>query len=207
MKCRVATIPPGLYGAPAMLPLRSATDPTWIDIAIERFDEVLVDHAHCEKKAAASAMALVSAYPDHDLLIKRMCRLAQEELRHFRQVYDRISARGLELGKDPGDPYVQELLKLVRTPWAERRMDRLLVSSLIEARSCERLALLGEHLPDEDDKRFYTALARAEAGHFTLFSELAAHYDDPDGVQKRLGELAEAEAEILARLPVVPRIH
>lgn len=190
-----------------MLPLRSVTDPTWIDIAIERFDEVLVDHAHCEKKAAASAMALVSAYPDHDLLIKRMCRLAQEELRHFRQVYDRISARGLELGKDLGDPYVQALLKLVRTTPAERRMDRLLVSSLIEARSCERLALLGEHLPDEDDRRFYRALARAEAGHFTLFSELAAHYDDGERVQQRLEELAVAEAEILAGMPVVPRIH
>lgn len=190
-----------------MLPLRSATDPSWIEIAIARFDEVLVDHAHCEKKASASAMALVSAYPDHDLLIKRLCRLAQEELRHFRQVYDRISARGLQLGKDPGDPYAQELIKQVRTGAPERRMDRLIVSALIEARSCERLQLLADHLPDEEERRFYAALAKAEAGHYTLFTDLAVYYADEASVQKRLGELAEAEAAIVARLPILPRIH
>lgn len=190
-----------------MSPLRSRTDPRWLDLAIARFDEVLVDHAHCEKKAAASAMALVTAYPDHDLLVKRLARLAHEELRHFRQVYDRISARGLQLGKDEGDPYAQELIRLVRTTPAERRMDRLLVSALIEARSCERLELLGEALPDEELRAFYRTLARAEAGHYTLFSELAAHYDDEARVRARLEELAEAEAAIVARLPIAPRIH
>jgi tRNA-(ms[2]io[6]A)-hydroxylase len=193
--------------ARAMLPLRSRTDPRWLEVAIAGFDRVLVDHAHCEKKAAASAMALVSAYPDHDLLVKRLARLAHEELRHFRQVYDRISARGLSLGKDEGDPYAQELIRLVRTAPAERRMDRLLVSALIEARSCERLELLGEALPEEELRHFYRTLARAEAGHFTLFFDLAVHYDERARVEARLEELAAAEAEIVARLPIAPRIH
>lgn len=190
-----------------MLLLRSVTDPAWLQLAVERFDEVLVDHAHCEKKAAASAMMLVSAYPDHDRLVKRMARLAHEELRHFRQVYDLISARGLSLGKDEGDPYAQALIKRVRTTPAERRMDRLLVSALIEARSCERLQLLGEALPDEELRRFYSTLARAEAGHATLFFDLAVHYDERSRVEARLVELAEEEAAIVASLPIAPRIH
>ena len=190
-----------------MLPLRTPTDPRWLELAVAHFDEVLVDHAHCEKKAAASAMALVSAYPDHDVLIKRLARLAHEELRHFRQVYDRISARGLVLGKDEGDPYVQELIRLVRTTPNERRTDRLLVSALIEARSCERLTLLGEGLPDEELRAFYRTLARAEGGHYTLFVDLAELYDEPSRVQTRLAELADAESAIVRRLPVRPRIH
>lgn len=190
-----------------MLPLRSRTDPRWLETALAHFDAVLVDHAHCEKKAAATAMALVSAYPDHDLLIKRLCRLASEELRHFRQVYDLVSARGLTLGKDLGDPYAQELLSLVRTTPAERRMDRLLVGALIEARSWERLELLAGALEDESLRLFYSRLARTEAGHFRLFVDLAEHYDDPARVRRRLAEMAEAEAEIVARLPILPRVH
>ena len=101
--------------------LTSHTDPRWVAIAVAGFDRVLVDHAHCEKKAAASAMALVSAYPEDDVLVARMVRLATEELRHFRQVHDRIVARGLSLGRDEGDPYAKALLALQRTGQKERR--------------------------------------------------------------------------------------
>lgn len=192
---------------PAMWKLRFATDPAWVELAVERFEEVLVDHAHCEKKAAAQAMSLVSAYPDHELLVKRLSRLAQEELRHFRQVYDRITARGLRLGRDLGDPYAQALRLLVRTDVEGRRMDRLLVSALIEARSCERLELLGEALPDEELRAFYRNLARAEAGHATLFVDLAKAYAPAEAVDARLGELLEAEGAIVRRLPIEARIH
>ncbi len=183
------------------------TDPTWVSIATSAMDEVLVDHAHCEKKAAASAMALVSAYPDHGELVSAMVKLAQEELRHFRQVHDRILARGRVLGPDFGDPYVKELLKLVRSGFAERRTDRLLVSSLIEARSCERLALLGEHLDDDALADFYRGLARSEAGHYRLFVRLAKLYARPERVDARLAELAEQEGEIVRRLPIEARVH
>ena len=188
--------------------LRTSTDPAWIRLAVERFDEVLIDHAHCEKKAAASAMALVSAYPDHDVLVKRMAKLAHEELRHFRQVHELILARGLKLGKDEGDPYAKELLRLVRTGSpAERRMDRLLVSALIEARSCERLELLSTALPDPALRSFYAILARAEAGHHRLFVDLAALYASADEVEERFEILATAEGEIVAALPIEARIH
>ncbi|MEO0814926.1 MAG: tRNA-(ms[2]io[6]A)-hydroxylase [Myxococcota bacterium] len=183
------------------------TDPTWVKTATSAVDDVLLDHAHCEKKAAASAMALVSAYPDHAELVSAMVKLAQEELRHFRQVHERILARGRVLGPDHGDPYVKELLKLIRTGFAQRRTDRLLVSSLIEARSCERLALLGEHLDDEALADFYRGLARSEAGHYRLFVRLAKLYDRPDSVDARLAELAEAEGQIVSRMPIEARVH
>jgi len=186
--------------------LGSRTDPRWVTIAVEGFDRVLVDHAHCEKKAAASAMALVSAYPDDALLVGRMVRLATEELRHFRQVHDRIVARGLTLGRDEGDPYAKALLALQRSGARERKIDRLLVSALIEARSCERLELLAGALPDEGLRAFYAALARSEGGHERLFLELAAR-DDADDVARRLPELVAAEAKLVAELPLLPRVH
>lgn len=187
--------------------LRLKTSSRWVDRAVNCMDAVLVDHAHCEKKAAASAMAMVSAYPDHRELVSAMVKLAQEELRHFRQVHDRIVARGSVLGPDPGDPYAQRLMKLARSRFSERRTDRLLIASLIEARSCERLALLGDHLEDAALADFYRGLAQAEAGHFRLFVRLAKLYDDDRRVEARLHELADAESALVEELPVEPRIH
>ena len=171
------------------------------------FDAVVVDHAHCEKKAAASAMALVAAYPDRPVLVRRLIKLAREELRHMAQVHAVIVKRGLKLGRDPGDPYVQALLALVRSGAMERLVDRLLVSCLIEARSCERLALLAGVLPTADLRRLYHSLATAESGHGSLFVELAEDCEDCTAVHHRLDELAEREAEIVRRLPLEPRIH
>ena len=171
------------------------------------FDAVLIDHAHCERKAAASAMGLVTAYPGLDVLVRRLSKLAQEELRHFREVHRFVVERGLSLKRDSGDPYVQRLLKHVRTPEAQRRLDRLLVSSLIEARSSERLQLIAEALPGSDLGAFYKALAVAERGHYKLFVELAALYDDEAVVESRLTELASAEADIVRSSPIEPRIH
>ena len=186
--------------------LFSRTPSAWIDCALGDMDAVLVDHAHCEKKAAASAMSLVSGYPDHDELVRRLSGLAVEELQHFRAVYARIAARGLELGRDPGDPYAQRLLSLVR-PQEGRLTDRLLAFGLIEARSHERLALLGEHLDDPALAGFYRELATAEERHAEMFQELACLYEPAETVLPRLRELAEREAEIVASLPVLPRVH
>jgi tRNA-(ms[2]io[6]A)-hydroxylase len=166
-----------------------------------------MDHAHCEKKAAAAALSLVSAYPGHSDLVRRCIRLAQEELRHFQQVHEFVLKRDLTLGKDLGDPYAQQLQKLVRSGGKDRLTDRLLVCSLIEARSCERLELLATGLSDPELSGFYKALASAEAGHFKLFVDLAKLYDDPSEVEARFQELAREEADIVARLPLEPRIH
>src|SRR6186997_384037 len=119
--------------------LRRATDPRWLPLALERFDEVLVDHAHCEKKAAANALSLLQAYPEIPGLPAQMARLAREESAHLARVLALMEERGLVLTRDAGDPYAQRLQELVRKSQPERRMDRLLVAALIEARSCERL--------------------------------------------------------------------
>jgi tRNA-(ms[2]io[6]A)-hydroxylase len=187
--------------------LKAPTDPRWLEVALADFDQVLLDHAHCEKKAAAQALSLVASYPDRARLVQRLTRLAQEELAHFRQVYDRLLARGLVLQRDPGDPYAQALRKLLRRSDPGRLTDLLLVSAIIEARSCERLELLAGALPDADLRTFYAALAQAEAGHHQLFVGLAREYDDPAVVAARLDELATAEAEIVAGLPIEPRVH
>lgn len=187
----------------------SVTTERWIDVATSNMDAVLVDHAHCEKKAAASAMSLVVGYPELEQLVRRMSALAIEELQHFRAVFERIVQRGLALGRDQGDPYAQKLMALARANQGRqgRLTDRLLLFGLIEARSHERLDLLATHLEAPDLKRFYADLARAESRHAALFRELACLYDDPEAVDDRLSELASAEAGIVAALPIEPRIH
>jgi tRNA-(ms[2]io[6]A)-hydroxylase len=175
--------------------------------AVGQFDRVLVDHAHCEKKAAATALSLLSNYPDRERLVRRMSALAIEELRHFRAVHREILARGLVLGRDPGDPYARALMARVEGSGEARLLDRLLVAALIEARSQERLVLLGDALEDPRLARFYTELARAEGGHATLFVELATGYAGEERARLRLDLFAEAEAEIVASLPIEPRIH
>lgn len=169
-------------------------------------DSLLDDHAHCEKKAAASALSLIVGYPGHDELVRRLSALAVEELQHFRMVHERLLARGRSLGGDKGDPYAKKLLSLAR-PNHGRLTDRLLLLGLIEARSRERLGLLAENLPDPELARFYQQLSEAEARHADMFRELAAIYDERKAVEERLAVLARAEAEIVASLPLSPRIH
>ncbi len=187
--------------------IRSTTDPRWLRCALEQFDALLVDHAHCEQKAAASAMSLVAAYPTHDLVVRRLSALAIEELRHFRAVHEHVRTRGLALGHPGPDPYARALIALARDPRDERFVDRLLVSALIEARSHERLALLAENLEDVELSEFYAGLARAERGHAQLFVDLASTDDTRPQVEARLEELAIQEAEIVAALPIAPPIH
>jgi tRNA-(ms[2]io[6]A)-hydroxylase len=184
--------------------LRSATDPRWADVAVADLDRTLQDHAHCEKKAAASAVKLVADHPDRPAQVRALAKLAQEELQHFLQVLSELSARGLPLPPDPGDPYVQALLAHVRGG-APRLCDRLLVCALVEARSSERLQLFADALPDPRLRGVYARLAQSEAGHERLFLDLAreAH----PGAAARLEALAAEEARIVAALPLLPRIH
>ena len=187
--------------------LKSKTDPRWLEVALSDLDALLIDHAHLEKKAAASAMSLVQSYPDHDELVRRCTKLAQEELRHFQQVHQIILERGRTLSGDKGDPYARALLQNVRDSVAGRKVDRLLIFALIEARSCERLDILAGGLSDPQLARFYAGLVSAEAAHFTLFVDLAERYDESGEVATRLEELAIAEAKIIADLPLMPRLH
>ena len=186
--------------------LRSSTDPRWIAVALSDLDRTLGDHAHCEKKATATAMKLVADHPAEPKLVRALARLAQEEQQHFLAVLYELEHRGGVLPPDEGDPYAQQLLRLVRSG-PERLLDQLAVGALIEARSCERLALLGAALPPGRLRDLYLRLAKAEASHERLFVDLAIDYAGAAEAPARLDALAEAEEQIMAALPLLPRIH
>src|SRR5215467_3326397 len=187
--------------------LRTATDARWLAAALERFDEVMIDHAHCEKKAAAQALSLLQAYPELPGLALQMAQLAREESGHLARVLRAMESRGLSLGRDAGDPYVQKLQDCIRKPFALRRLDRLLVSAIIEARSCERLELLSRGLSDEVLQPLYAELAQSEHGHQALFFQLAASASEPGVAARRAAELVDREAEIVAAVGIRAAIH
>ena len=187
--------------------LRSATRPEWTALALERFDEILIDHAHCEKKAAANALSMLQAYPELPGLPEKMARLAREESTHLARVLAHMAERGLTLGRDGGDPYAQRLQALMRKNNPERRLDRLLVAAIIEARSCERLSLLAEALPEGRLKRFYAELAQSEDGHQELFFRFACQTAGEVAARERLDTLLEAEAGIVEEIGVRAAIH
>ena len=146
--------------------LRCETGARWLPNALAHLDAVLVDHAHCEKKAAANALSLLQAYPEVPGLPAHMARVAREESGHLARVLQLLERRGLVLGRDPGDPYAQALQALVRTPAVQRQLDRFLVAAIIEARSCERLALLTAvlgalFLPETSRTRIWSELRRS----------------------------------------------
>jgi len=185
--------------------LRSATDPRWVEVALADLDATLADHAHCEKKAVATAMKLVADHPDRPGMVRPLAKLAQEELQHFLAMIGEVERRGRTLPTDQGDPYVQALLKLMGHG-PGRLTDKLLVMALVEARSCERMRLLGERLPDERLRELYRRLAQSEEGHERLFVDLAVEVGG-EAARARLEVLAEAEAALVARLPLLPRMH
>jgi len=189
-----------------VIALRQQTDPSWIQLAVARFDAVLQDHAHCEKKAAAHALSLLTSYPQLPGLPRAMAALAREEAQHLSQVVQLLEKRGITLGRDEGDPYAKALYAHVRTSNPGRMVDLLLVSALIEARSEERLRLLSENLPEPELRAFYRELALAEAGHSNLFVKLAQRAA-PEEVDARLSELLDLEAKLIRELPVRAAVH
>ncbi len=189
--------------------LRSPSDERWAKVAADDLGATLADHAHCEKKAAASALALINDYPDDTRLVHALGHLAEEEIGHFREIHAELVERGVTLPRDRGDPYVKQLLAHQRKPAPERKLDRLLVSALIEARSCERFQLLGAELAARGHSELaarFRRLESSEAGHAALFLKLARD-EFGEAADARLDEYAELEAEIVAALPLVARIH
>ena len=186
--------------------LRCETGPRWLPNALAHVDAVLVDHAHCEKKAAANALSLLQAYPDVPGLPAHMARLAREESGHLARVLQLLERRGLALGRDPGDPYAQALQAMVRTPAAQRQLDRFLVAAIIEARSCERLALLAGALSDAELRRFYESSPGARTATRSSSSGSAARVHGQE-TWPRLERLLDAEADLVRRLPLRAAIH
>ena len=198
-----------------MLCLTHSTDPRWATSAVASLPDLLADHAHCEMKAASNALSLATRWPASTRLARALAALAEEELRHFRAVVDELERRGIPLGKPEVDEYVAELRKAAnvsgkQTPEASL-IDRLLVASLIEARSCERFRLLADGLAERGDPlaTFYDDLFVCEARHYTTLVDLAieASGGDEEAVRARLAVLARQESVIAARLGVRPSIH
>jgi len=190
-----------------MLHLKGATSPRWLAQVSEHLDLLLIDHAHCEKKAAGTAMNLIFAYVEDEPLCQAMTEIVGEELDHFHQVLDLLRARDILFRRMKPSGYGRRLNDLVRKNEPERAVDRLLVAGLIEARSCERFGLLREELEDRELAAFYDSLFESEARHHATYVRLATAYASEDEVHQRLDELAEAEAQIIAEGEPLPRMH
>lgn len=190
-----------------MLSLQSVSSQRWLAQAASHLDEILIDHAHCEHKAAATAMSLLGAYIENRQLCVEMTRIVQEELEHFHLVLDLLERRGIRFRKQPPGHYGRELNQLVSRNEPQRAVDRLLVASLIEARSCERFSLLAKHVDDSELADFYASLFESEARHHTTYVKLAKDFMSEALVKRRLNELATAEATIIATGHHLPRMH
>jgi len=187
--------------------LQQPTSQAWVEQAIANLDVVLLDHSHCERKAAGAALNLMFRYPAHSKLVHRLTTVAQEELTHFEQVNQWLERRGIALGPLPAPPYGAGLNAQIRRCEPERLLDSLLVCGLIEARSHERLGLLAAYCPDPELAQFYQSLVASEARHYGIYWTLADHYFERALLVQRLEELAQVESQLLAALHPEPRMH
>lgn len=194
-----------------MLRLASETEPGWADGVAAHLPTLLLDHAHCEKKAASTAINLIFRYQDRAELMAPLSALAREELAHFEQVLGLLAERGFPFAPLDPSPYAAALYRAVRPAEPDRLLDTLLVCALIEARSCERMTLLASRLPDAALQAFYRALLASEARHHATYVDLALSLSQAalarDRVFARLRDLAAYEAGVLAKMPPEPKIH
>ena len=190
-----------------MLSLQVPTDDRWFTQVDEGLEEILIDHAHCEKKAAGVAMNLLFAYVDNTNLARAMTEIVNEELEHFQLVLDLLERRGIQFRKLSPSHYGPRLHELIRKGEPDRAVDRLLVAGLIEARSCERFSLLKDHVQDEELAAFYGGLFESEARHHATYVRLACELAPEATVRDRLHWLASREAEIITEGDPRPRMH
>ncbi|MBC8125490.1 MAG: tRNA-(ms[2]io[6]A)-hydroxylase [Candidatus Kapabacteria bacterium] len=190
-----------------MLCLACPTNPEWIPVATANPDLILLDHAHCEKKAAFFALTMINRYPDRTKLVKELIGLAAEEIEHFSLVISELEKRGLTLTRDAGCDYAKMLHEHVSGNEPKRMLDFLITGAFIEARSCERFSLLAKHALTEDMRALYRSLFESEAGHYRLYTDIAREYYPHDHVKQRLQDFSLIEAEIVKGLPNKPTMH
>ena len=193
-----------------ILGLQLPTDSRWVDLAGKSIEEILTDHAYCEQKAATTCISLIQRYSEREKLVKELAPIVTEEWGHFRLVLQELEKRNLKLGKQRKDEYVNKLIEFQKQGGSveSRMLDQLLTMALIEARSCERFKRLSEGLNDEYLRNFYRRFMESEAGHYTLFIELAETYVDNEKVRKRWSEWLKYEAGVINNLEVRgDRIH
>lgn len=185
-----------------MLGLKLPTDPRWINIVEKNIEEILIDHAFCEQKAASNAISIIVQYPHLTDLVKEMTAICQEEMEHFEMVHQKLIDRGLKLGFERKDPYVKDLMLYLKKeqsggPRESHYVNQMLFAAMIEARSCERFKILSEELSDPDLKEFYRSLMESEARHYTVFINYAKKYGTGIDVDQRWQEFLDFEAKIM----------
>jgi tRNA-(ms[2]io[6]A)-hydroxylase len=192
-----------------MLGLKLKTDPRWVTIVESNIEEILTDHAWCEQKAATNVITLITQNSEHEDLVTSLLEIAQEELQHFQMVHNIIKERGLILGRERKDHYVNELFKFMKKDGSRNDafIDRLLFSAMIEARSCERFKVLSQNIEDKELAEFYRELMISEAGHYTSFLGFARKYTEKVDVDKRWKEWIEFEGELISNYGKAETIH
>ena len=193
-----------------ILGLQLPTDPRWVDLTTISLEAILTDHAWCEQKAATSCISLIHIYSHHQQLVDELTPLVTEEWGHFRLVLSELRKRGLSLGKQRKDVYVNALIPFQKKGGSEedRFLDKVLIFALIEARSCERFKRLSEGLDNEYLRSFYRRFMESEAGHYRTFIDLARLYVPEDKVWNRWQEWRNFEVEVMNSMELRgDRIH
>lgn len=187
-----------------MLGLKLSTDPRWVNIVEKNIEEILVDHAFCEQKAASNAISMIIQYPHYSDLVEAMTAICQEEMEHFKMVHDKLIERGYKLGFERKDPYVNDLalyLKKTKTQSSKKGffVNQMLFAAMIEARSCERFKILSEEINDEDLRTFYRSLMESEAKHYTTFLGFARKYGEGIDIDKCWQQFLEFESSLMEK--------
>jgi tRNA-(ms[2]io[6]A)-hydroxylase len=192
-----------------MLGLKLATDPRWVNIVESNIEEILTDHAWCEQKAATNAIYIIVNNSEKEELVTEMTRIALEEMEHFQMVHTIIKEKGLVLGRERKDNYVNDLVKFAKKDGSrnDALVERLLFAAMIEARSCERFKVLSENIQDPELAKFYRDLMISEAGHYTTFLGFAKKYQDNINVDTRWKEWIEYESSIIANYGNRETVH
>lgn len=186
------------------LGLELPTDPRWINVAEKNIEDILVDHAYCEQKAASSCISLIVNYPEMTDVVEELTPIVAEEWSHFERVLDELKKRGYTLKRQRRDEYVEKLQLAIKKGGSriQQLVERLLLNALIEARSCERFKILWKNIPDKALSVFYYELMVSEAGHYKTFLNLAKRFLPEEDVMRRWRELLEQEADILRNMAV-----
>ena len=194
-----------------MLGLKLETDPRWIDVASENIEQILIDHAFCEQKAASNAISIIVQFPQYTDLVKDMTAICIEEMEHFGMVHEKLIERGLKLGFERKDHYVNDILKFLKKNISGTKecqfVNQMLFAAIIEARSCERFKILSEKLTDKDLKIFYRNLMESEARHYTTFLKYARKYATSIDVEKRWQDLLSFEGSLMRSYGTNETIH
>lgn len=187
-----------------MLGLKLPTDPRWVNIVDKNIEEVLIDHAFCEQKAASNAISIIVQYPHLTDLVQEMTAICQEEMEHFNMVHTKLLERGFKLGFERKDPYVNDLAQYLKKEKGggsreQHYVNQLLFAAMIEARSCERFKILSEQIKDEDLREFYRSLMESEARHYTTFLHYARKYAKNIDVDACWQDFLQFEASLMEK--------